>query len=330
MLSTTIPNYLASSVGGINGADYHQLLPTLNNELAVANAVSSSPSFSNCVNKSLLEMHSALVIDFSRYSYIGARGLTSHLTVYELAIRIILCLISIIVSLVGNVCVIYTILIKPRVERRRNINNSQNNINNNNNNNNNNTHNIYRQPGSRNNLNTFQLNNPLIPSPRNSPHHQPVSTRYSVTNGVSPRQQCRINFSSADRGAYVVKISSKLMLDHRQLLNQKLESNSDVRLSNNVNNNNNDVSGEGSGGGVGEMVRSEKKFIITRIYKPYKNKPVNIFILNLCICDLMITVWCSWVHLINTISHNWQMGAFFCSFNTYIQGNFMSKFLHHI
>lgn len=57
-----------------------------------------------------------------------------------------------------------------------------------------------------------------------------------------------------------------------------------------------------------------------RAYKLYKSKSVNLFILNLCFCDLMIVVWCSWVHMINSISQNWVFGAFFCKFNTFVQG----------
>jgi hypothetical protein len=60
-------------------------------------------------------------------------------------------------------------------------------------------------------------------------------------------------------------------------------------------------------------------FVTTHVYKPYKNKPVNLLILNLCICDLMIVLWCSWVHMVNSLSENWIMGAFFCRFNTFVQ-----------
>ncbi|RNA12392.1 substance-P receptor-like [Brachionus plicatilis] len=54
-------------------------------------------------------------------------------------------------------------------------------------------------------------------------------------------------------------------------------------------------------------------------YKSYKSKSVNFFILNLCFCDLMIVMWCSWVHMINSISQNWIFGAFFCKLNTFVQ-----------
>lgn len=66
--------------------------------------------------------------------------------------------------------------------------------------------------------------------------------------------------------------------------------------------------------------QGEKTIKITRIYKPNNSKKtVNFFILNLCFCDLMIVVWCSWIHMINSVSNNWRMGAFFCKFNTYVQ-----------
>ncbi|CAF0737775.1 unnamed protein product [Brachionus calyciflorus] len=64
---------------------------------------------------------------------------------------------------------------------------------------------------------------------------------------------------------------------------------------------------------------SRKVLGFHRRLKPHKNKSVNVFILNLCFCDLMIVLWCSWVHLVNSISENWVLGAFFCKFNTFVQ-----------
>jgi len=47
---------------------------------------------------------------------------------------------------------------------------------------------------------------------------------------------------------------------------------------------------------------NEKKIIVTKITRPkIKNKSVNFFILNLCFCDLMIVIWCSWVHMVNRL-----------------------------
>ena len=63
---------------------------------------------------------------------------------------------------------------------------------------------------------------------------------------------------------------------------------------------------------------SVKKIYITKLSRPKRPK-INYFILNLCFCDLMIVIWCSWVHMINSVSENWRMGAFFCRFNTYVQ-----------
>ena len=54
---------------------------------------------------------------------------------------------------------------------------------------------------------------------------------------------------------------------------------------------------------------------------PLHRKTVNLFILNLIICDLMIVFWCSWVHMVNSITDRWLLGAFFCRFNTFVQSN---------
>ena len=63
----------------------------------------------------------------------------------------------------------------------------------------------------------------------------------------------------------------------------------------------------------------EKKFFITKISRPIKKNSVNFFILNLCFCDLMIVIWCSWVHMVNSVNDNWIMGAFFCKGSSYVQ-----------
>ena len=61
------------------------------------------------------------------------------------------------------------------------------------------------------------------------------------------------------------------------------------------------------------------KFFITKVSRPTKRKPVNFFILNLCFCDLMIVIWCSWVHMVNSVKENWIMGELFCKGSSYVQ-----------
>ena len=46
----------------------------------------------------------------------------------------------------------------------------------------------------------------------------------------------------------------------------------------------------------------------------------NILILNLAISDIMVAVFCMWVHLINQITAVWSFGAFMCKFATFVQG----------
>ena len=48
--------------------------------------------------------------------------------------------------------------------------------------------------------------------------------------------------------------------------------------------------------------------------------PTNFFIVNLAVCDLMVTSLCTWVHLVGDFTHDWLLGAFFCKFNGFVQG----------
>jgi hypothetical protein len=67
------------------------------------------------------------------------------------------------------------------------------------------------------------------------------------------------------------------------------------------------------------LISRKKQINVNRVYRQSRKKPVNIFVLALCFFDLMIVMWCSWVHMVNSISSNWKMGEFFCRFNTYVQ-----------
>jgi len=47
----------------------------------------------------------------------------------------------------------------------------------------------------------------------------------------------------------------------------------------------------------------------------------NFYIVNLAVADILVTVFCTWVHLVNNLNNNnWVLGGFFCKFNTFSQG----------
>ncbi|KAK2176797.1 hypothetical protein NP493_639g00002 [Ridgeia piscesae] len=58
-------------------------------------------------------------------------------------------------------------------------------------------------------------------------------------------------------------------------------------------------------------------------YVVWRNKklqtPTNFYIVNLAVSDLMVTCFCSWVHLVDSLSEGWVLGAFFCKFNSFSQ-----------
>ena len=46
----------------------------------------------------------------------------------------------------------------------------------------------------------------------------------------------------------------------------------------------------------------------------------NYYIVNLAVADCLVTLSCSWVHLLDDLTPRWVLGAFFCKFNTFAQG----------
>lgn len=46
----------------------------------------------------------------------------------------------------------------------------------------------------------------------------------------------------------------------------------------------------------------------------------NYYIVNLAVADLLVTVCCMWVTLIDDVTEGWVLGAFFCRINTFMQG----------
>ena len=48
----------------------------------------------------------------------------------------------------------------------------------------------------------------------------------------------------------------------------------------------------------------------------------NYYIVNLAVSDLLITCSCTWVNLVDDLTHGWVLGQFFCKFNSFSQGKF--------
>ena len=48
----------------------------------------------------------------------------------------------------------------------------------------------------------------------------------------------------------------------------------------------------------------------------------NVYIANLAISDLMVCLWCMWIHLGSNITTSWPFGEFFCRCYSFLQGKF--------
>ena len=46
----------------------------------------------------------------------------------------------------------------------------------------------------------------------------------------------------------------------------------------------------------------------------------NYYLVNLAISDLMVTLSCTWVHMVDDQTEGWVLGAFFCKINSFMQG----------
>ena len=53
----------------------------------------------------------------------------------------------------------------------------------------------------------------------------------------------------------------------------------------------------------------------------------NVLILNLAVSDLLVGVFCMWVHVGNQITPEWPFGEIVCKFNTFVQGKSKSEYL---
>lgn len=47
----------------------------------------------------------------------------------------------------------------------------------------------------------------------------------------------------------------------------------------------------------------------------------NFYIVNLAVSDIMVTLTCSWVHVLKDLTEGWILGAAFCKINSFSQGN---------
>jgi hypothetical protein len=48
----------------------------------------------------------------------------------------------------------------------------------------------------------------------------------------------------------------------------------------------------------------------------------NYYIVNLAVADLMVTLSCTWVHVVDDVTEGWVLGAFFCKANTFTNGKY--------
>ncbi|KAH3818311.1 hypothetical protein DPMN_119915 [Dreissena polymorpha] len=61
--------------------------------------------------------------------------------------------------------------------------------------------------------------------------------------------------------------------------------------------------------------------IVSVIRQKQMQTTTNFYIANLAVADLLVTIFCTWVHLVNNLNNNnWVLGRFFCKFNTFSQG----------
>lgn len=62
-------------------------------------------------------------------------------------------------------------------------------------------------------------------------------------------------------------------------------------------------------------------FVVWTVYRNRTMRsPTTYYLVNLAICDLMVTLLCVWVHLVVDLTEGWVFGAFFCKFSSFAQG----------
>lgn len=61
--------------------------------------------------------------------------------------------------------------------------------------------------------------------------------------------------------------------------------------------------------------------VVVIVYRSKRmHTTTNYYLVNLAISDLAVTLSCSWVHLVTDLTEGWTLGAFFCKFNSFVQG----------
>ncbi len=60
--------------------------------------------------------------------------------------------------------------------------------------------------------------------------------------------------------------------------------------------------------------------VVATIWKKQRlHTTTNYYLVNLAVSDLMVTLSCTWVHLVDDLTENWVLGAFFCRINSFVQ-----------
>ena len=49
----------------------------------------------------------------------------------------------------------------------------------------------------------------------------------------------------------------------------------------------------------------------------------NYYLVNLALSDLLVTLTCTWVHLVDDLTEGWVLGSFFCTINSFMQGKLL-------
>jgi hypothetical protein len=182
------------------------------------------PSLLNgCLTKETLDH--VRKTDYSNQSYYmnGKSIAASNKSLFEILIKLSLCLVSIFASLFGNLLVLYTMFILPKLRK------------------------------------TFS-----------QPNYQPTAFKQihlPIKNIVASK-----NFHSHQVTTHMNLTNNKFLITSQSNLNSNQASNKRKSCS---------------------IVEISKHPYAPK--SPYYRKTVNLFILNLLICDLMIVVWCSWV-----------------------------------
>ena len=189
---------------------------------------------SSCLTKKLLDH--VKNADYSNQSYLSyGPKVGSNIGLYGVIIKITLCLITIFISLFGNLLVLYTMFLLPRI----------------------------RQP-----YTTWcQKNGVSMQNIKNLQNKNP-SKMNKITTSINKRFQKSYNQNqNATRTTFLQVSSSRAKTDDQRQFSCA----------------------------YGNQTQNPV-YIPVRI--PQHRKTVNLFILNLIICDLMIVFWCSWVILL--------------------------------